>query len=122
MADIVATATFKGRTVAIHAPSSTQMAAWQRVANQAAKLGGSDGELSESEIEEFKTLLDRLLRIALSMFADDKDKDWFVDLSLDGEISDQDLLDLFTKATEGLRANASKGPAKKAARRTRASA
>jgi hypothetical protein len=120
MSDTVTTMPFKGRDVAVHTPSATQVAAWQRVADRAGKLGLGEGELGEEEAAEFKTLLDRMFRIALSIFADAGDKVWFEEMCIDGEVTDQDLLDVFEKAMKRLSDDAPKVPAKKVAKRTRA--
>lgn len=105
--------------MSIRTPGGAQLATWNRVAKQAIEIGSGEGELTDEEKEERATLLDRLLRIIMSLFRDQKDKDWLYDQLLDGEVTDEDLLDMFTQAADGITDGAkAKGPAKKAARRS----
>lgn len=119
MADDTTTITWRDRTIPIKLPGGMQLATWNRVAKQAAELGGGEGELTEDEKTEMATLLDRLLRIILSLFANNADKEWLQDLLLDGEITDEDLLAMFSQMTDGMTDGdtAKKAPAKKAARK-----
>lgn len=120
MTDTPKVVTFKDREIAIKAPSGIQVAAWNRVAARFGEFGNRENaELTEEEGEEFKGLLDRLFRIIASLFSNEADRQWLEDQALDGEVTDEDLLELFEKASEGLKGNAEKGApaAKKAARR-----
>lgn len=119
MSDTVKTITFLERQITVKTPSGVQIAAWQRAADKFGEFGARENdELSDEEVDEFRGLLDKLFRIIVSLFKEQADKDWFEDQALEGNISDEDLLKMFTDATEGLKSDAEKGvPQKKAARR-----
>lgn len=108
---------FRDRKIELKIPGSAQMMMWERTSRQFGKLAESDGEIDK---EEFRKALNRLASIVLSMFAQQQDKDWFEDEILEGNIVDNDLLELFNGIGTHLSEQAQGQTKKKAARRVEA--
>lgn len=111
------TITFKGRKIEVRSPGAAQAMMWSRVERQFRRLADRSEAGEDIAMPEFRTALDRLARMVESMLASQEDKDWLEDEILDGSVVDKDLLDMFTKIGETLKAAAP--AANRAARRVK---
>lgn len=104
---------FKGVEVRFRKPTSMQLAAWGRTERMLSAIGDGDGEMGDDELKKFSGLLDRLCRLVLALVETEDDKEWLDGLMVDGDLTDDDLLELVQMA---LGREGDGGPAKKARR------
>ncbi|MGH9248993.1 MAG: hypothetical protein ACRD0W_05695 [Acidimicrobiales bacterium] len=94
---------YRDRTMILKVPGAAQLMMWQRVERQFGALVEKEGDI---EPDEYRKALHRLDQLVMSLFTDQADKDWLEDEVLEGNITDKDLLDLFGRMGEVIRAAA----------------